>query len=278
MPLLLFFLECHALDQEIIASKRGVTTNDVGGCIENDDEEPSISHEVLPESGVVAVLPPELAVEEIPEIPRIEPAKVVDERSERNARLLGLVLRRDVWVRILTNFIHNPVVLGIVCGFILTLSTLGPRFLNPKSDEYIPGLGWFWFTTLWLGDCVSPVSLFAMGVWMQDSGIRKLVFSVPIHTTVIYMLSKLVIVPLIMVGLASAINLGDDNAGRAAVLIAVLPISMASFTFGSKYQIGESILSTNVALGTALLLPTIIIWNVVLDAWHLFPITKVPVL
>jgi len=64
----------------------------------------------------------------------------------------------------------------------------------------------------------------------------------------------------------------NNEAGRAAVLIAALPISMASFSLANKYQVGEAILSENVALGTALVLPTIIVWNLVMDAFDLFPI------
>jgi predicted permease len=57
----------------------------------------------------------------------------------------------------------------------------------------------------------------------------------------------------------------EDEPGRAAVLIASLPISMASFSLGSKYNTGEAVLSTNVAVGTVLMLPTVIIWNLVMD-------------
>jgi predicted permease len=74
-----------------------------------------------------------------------------------------------------------------------------------------------------------------------------------------------------MVGLAKAVNLNDE-AGRAAVLIASLPISMASFSLASRYKIGEAVLSENVALGTALILPTVLLWNLVMDAVDLFPI------
>jgi predicted permease len=110
-----------------------------------------------------------------------------------------------------------------------------------------------------------------MGVWMQSQE-HLLTISPPAAVT--SMLAKLVLVPLIMVGLASALDLEGNN-GRAAVLIAALPISLASFTLASEYKIGFELLSTNVVLGTALLLPTILVWNLVLDAFDLFPITKV---
>ena len=56
------------------------------------------------------------------------------------------------------------------------------------------------------------------------------------------MLSKLIVIPLIMLGLALLFNLNDE-AGRAAVLIAALPISMASFSLADRYGIGQAVLS-----------------------------------
>jgi predicted permease len=87
------------------------------------------------------------------------------------------------------------------------------------------------------------------------------------------MVAKLVIVPLVMVGLAKAIHL-DDQTGRAAVLIAALPISQASFVLGDRYKIGQAVLSENVALGTLLILPTILIWNIVMDELGIFPLPE----
>jgi predicted permease len=89
----------------------------------------------------------------------------------------------------------------------------------------------------------------------------------------LFMLSKMVLMPLLMVGIAMGFHLNDE-AGRAAVLIASLPISMASFSLSSHYTIGEAVLANNVALGTALMLPTVLVWNLVLDHVGVFPIAK----
>ena len=182
---------------------------------------------------------------------------------------LQFARRRDVWVKILKRVLRNPVLWGIACGFILSLSTIGPTYLQPLKPDFYKPMGWIWYTTEWLGECVSPVSLFAMGIWMAEQG-KKLV-RISLKEAVLFMLSKLIIVPLIVLGLAKAVNL-EDEPGRAAVLIAALPISLASFSLGSQYEIGEKILSANVTLGTILLLPTILLWNLVLDKVGLFPI------
>ena len=193
------------------------------------------------------------------------------EEEEENMLQLWLTFarRRDVWVRIAKQVMVNPVLCGIAMGFFLSLSTIGPKYLNPTSDEFVPGLFWIFDTCAWLGACVSPVSLVAMGVWMQRQG-RNLFQLTPAAAS-LYMFSKLFVVPMIMVGLAKGLDLNDQT-GRAAILIAALAISMASFTLASIYDIGQTILSANVALGTLLMLPTLLLWNLALDAVGLYPI------
>jgi hypothetical protein len=259
LPLQLLFLECHVLEQDYL-ERSSLGTSKIG-TIPDEEEGPFVEDTGHPsENQTVGKLSPE-KVEEID----IETANEV---------VVPLMMwtqfarRGDVWQRILTRIFHNPVLWGIVVGFVLSLSTLGPRFLKPSSDEFVPGLGWIFQTCQWFGACVSPVSLFAMGVWMQDQG--KKLFLIPLYSAFLFMFSKLFVVPLLMVGLAKALHLNDE-AGRAAVLIAALPISMASFSLAGHYKIGHATLSANVVLGTALMLPTILIWDIVMDELDLFP-------
>ena len=100
---------------------------------------------------------------------------------------------------------------GICIGFVLSLSTAG-KYLRCPSDTCIEGLAWIGMVLGWLGNCVSPLSLFTMGLWLHSEGLVKLL-SMQIRTLSLYMISKLIIVPLIMVGLANALKL-DDEAGR----------------------------------------------------------------
>lgn len=181
------------------------------------------------------------------------------------------VNQRDIWVDMLKRVLKNPVLWGIFVGFVLSLSTLGPTYLNPKSPDFVEGLGWIDLVLTWLGDSVSPLSLFAMGIWMQAQGLHRLVFAVPPYKIGLFMLSKLVLVPMVMVGLAKAMAL-NNIAGRAAVLIASLPVSLVSFSLGHQYSIGEAVLSANIGVGTILMLPTVIVWNIVMDSLNLFPI------
>jgi predicted permease len=85
---------------------------------------------------------------------------------------------------------------------------------------------------------------------------------------------RLVLAPLLMVGIAEAVNLKDPEA-RAAVLVASIPIAIASFTLAEEYHIGEALLTKAVVFGTALLLPTAILVLEGLDNAGKFKFTKV---
>lgn len=239
LPLQLFFLECHALKQSrLIESNRNGHREKIEKDAEECDEED------------------------------LEQVDIGGDNDRANSSDQGQ--QRHIWKTISLQVLYNPVLWAIAVGFVVTLSTIGPRFLNPTSKDYTPSLGWIFITLDWFGACVSPLSLFAMGVWMQKEW--RTLFGIPWWSAVLYMLSKLVIVPLIMAFLAKALRL-DNQSGRAAVLIAALPISQASFVLASRYKIGEAVLSENVAVGTILILPTILIWNLVLDALDVFPIS-----
>jgi predicted permease len=169
----------------------------------------------------------------------------------------------DICQRIL----KNPVLIGISLGFVLSLSTAG-KYLRCPSNTCIPGLQWVGDTLGWLGECVSPISLFSMGLWIHS---QQNLMLIPLHKLSLYMISKLIIIPLIMMGLAMGMNMSNE-AGRAAILIASLPIAMASFSLAHQYSIGEKDMAANVTFGTILMLPAVIAWNLVLDKVGLFPI------
>jgi len=256
LPLQLFFLECHSLEKEPLVENvdRAVQHKDIEAKEESID-----SILVVKNSKAASSIAPETM------------DKPVAPRGDRHWYFLGTyITRRDVWTKIVLKVLHNPVLWGIALGFVISLTTLGKTYLKPGEDSEIKGLAWINTTLAWFGACVSPLSLFTMGVWMQTEGMKQLVLISPKALT-LFMFSKLVLVPLVMLGLAKALKF-DDETGRAAVLIAALPISLASFSLGNNYNIGEAELSANVTVGTLLMLPTLIIWNVLLDAFELFPV------
>jgi predicted permease len=249
LPVQLCLLECHVLEQEYLESGKRGTTNDTQAIdIEN------IGHDkiIAPSLQGIDSSDNDIDIQNAHvggTEPRVPGKSAVVEgttpgTSRRRLRLWAtLVSEPGIWKKIGFKLVRNPILWAVFVGFVVSLSTIGREFLNPTngSDRFVHGLAWIELTLGWLGACVSPVSLFAMGVWMQAQG-RQLVAVGPIQMT-LYMLSKLVAVPFLMLGLAKALDL-NDVAGRAAVLIATLPISLASFSLGSQYKIGEATLST----------------------------------
>mmetsp|Transcript_8511 Transcript_8511/g.16039 ORF Transcript_8511/g.16039 Transcript_8511/m.16039 type:complete len:405 (-) Transcript_8511:111-1325(-) len=250
LPFQLFFFECHKLNSDRLEAEKN-----------DESESPELGQELEYENND----------QKEDEQPIIE--NEGKEKKSSNIIKYNHAIHGKLWRDILIRVGSNPVLWGITLGFIISLSTFGKRYLRPKNDDktpnsnYLPGLQFFVDSLTWFGECVSPVSLFSMGIWMQMQG-RNLV-SIGIGEITIFMISKLIIVPILMIGLAKAFQL-DDEPGRAAVLIASLPISLASFSLGSKYNKGEAALSTNVAVGTVLMLPTVVIWNLVLDELDLW--------
>jgi len=279
LPLMLVFLESHALDRDRTKPGSNHTEDLNRDSVVTQDEH--VETPTPEETEVFTSVSPndknsqdvDKSLEIMEEAPDPTKASSTPQVTEQWWQLTGgkYVNRRDVWIDILKRVLRNPVLWGIFVGFVLTLSTAGPTYLNPASPKYVQGLGWIAEILTWLGDIVSPLSLFAMGLWMSAQGLHKLVFAAPLYKLALSMLSKLVLVPLLMVGLAKAMAL-DNQMGRAAVLIASLPISLASFSLGKQYSIGEAVLSANVALGTVLMLPTVLVWNIVMDSVGLFPI------
>lgn len=173
---------------------------------------------------------------------------------------LNVLQQRDIYLRVGGKLLQNPILWGIVIGFVFSLSTFG-AYLKSHEDYG----KWILSTLSWFGTCVSPLSLFTMGVWMSSQPICN----VPATISAFCLISKLLIMPLAMGGVASLMHLNDIER-KAAILISALPISMASFSLGSRYKIGEKMLSENVVLGTLLLLPTVFLWNALIDYKHSF--------
>lgn len=171
--------------------------------------------------------------------------------------------------RILLRLAKNPVLQGICSGLLISLSTFGSVYLSPLSDTYEEGLAWLDGTLNWFGSTVSPLSLFSMGIWMYHRYKQNGFKSISYVGLSINMFVKLFLVPVLMIGIAKMLSL-DDTSGRAAILIASLPISQASFSLGKQYGVGEDALAANVAVGTILMLPAVICWAAAMDSAGLY--------
>lgn len=179
---------------------------------------------------------------------------------------------------ILRQITHNAILWAIVIGFILSVTTLGPKYLNPGNPpaqpncDYAAGAGFIYLFFSSLASCTEPVALFATGMFLM----YKNPISCGWLRAVAYMVVKLIIVPAIMVGCAAAVGLEGAYA-RAAVLLASLPISAAAFALSDKYKVGAAEAVANIFWGNLLVLPTTLAWMAFMDGVNLFPVQKSPV-
>jgi predicted permease len=179
--------------------------------------------------------------------------------SKAQARYVGIKMAK------------NPILWAIVIGFILSITTLGPRYLsmgNPPllpNCDYAVGAGFIQLTLKYFAACTEPIALLAVGMFLYS----KNPIACGVIPSIAYMVVKLILVPGLMVGCAFAVGLSGAE-GRAAVLLASLPVSPTSYTMSDKYGIGRDISESNVFWGNLLVLPTTIAWNAFMDGIDLF--------
>lgn len=195
--------------------------------------------------------------------------------------------RRAVCRSIGARLLHNHVLWGIAIGFALSLSTVGYKYLSPvvvgapgtPNPRYAGGAGFIVGLLEWLGRCTEPLALFATGMfvhrWAAERGERKAFGVAWVAKAAAYMAVKLLLVPAAAVACAQATRLSDAP-GRAAVLIATLPVSLAAFSVSREYGVRQQDMAVNVVLGTLLMLPTTIAWLEFMDAVGLYVVPPGP--
>eukprot|EP00884_Botryococcus_braunii_P023041 jgi/Botrbrau1/9420/Bobra.0252s0044.1 len=170
---------------------------------------------------------------------------------------------------------RNHVLWGIFIGFVLSLSTLGRKYLDPGTLPSMPnktavrGLAWLDEGLNSLGQCTTPVALFTTGMWLcswQALGNKR-----DLLQAVLYILAKFVAVPGLMVGCCFLCGLHGATA-RGAVLLAALPIADAAFAIMQEFGVKTNVMAQQVTLQTILLLPVLLGWLGFMDAVGLFPV------
>lgn len=185
--------------------------------------------------------------------------------TKAQARYIGIKLLR------------NPILWAIVIGFILSITTLGPRYLSPGNPplrpncDYAVGAGFINLTLRYFAACTEPIALLAVGMFLY----AKNPIACGLLPSIAYMIIKLIVVPGLMVGCAFAVGLSGAE-GRAAVLLASLPVSPTSYTMSDKYGVGRAVAESNVFWGNLLVLPTTIAWNAFMDSIGLFEFAPPP--
>lgn len=166
--------------------------------------------------------------------------------------------------------VRNPILWSILIGIILSVSSLGPKYLAPGVPQnpncsYAVGAGFIQLSLSYFARCTEPMALLAVGMFLYG----KNPLACGIIQSIVFMFIKLILVPGLMVGCAFAVGLSGAE-GRAAVLLASLPVSPTAYTVSEKYNVGRDIAESNVFFGNLLVLPTTIAWNAFMDGIDLF--------
>lgn len=99
--------------------------------------------------------------------------------------------------------------------------------------------------TLWLSQAAAPCALFLLGVTVALRPIRRMPGEVPILVVI-----KLVLHPLLVWVLVSALGNFPDNWIFAAVIMAALPPALNIFVISTQYKIGVERASACILVGT----------------------------
>lgn len=177
---------------------------------------------------------------------------------------------------VLWNLAKAPLMWAVLGGTLLSVTTLGPRYLYPgtSSDpncDYVEYTGFIFLFFSSLAKCLEPLALFSVGIVLSKNN----PFTCGIWNIIGYMLIKLIFVPLLMIGCAFSFGLSDME-GRAAVLIALLPVSPPAFALTGHFGVGLAEAVSTILIGKALVIPTILAWQAVMDSLNLFPYAGAP--
>jgi predicted permease len=191
-------------------------------------------------------------------------------QQSKHQQWYHLHLSRAQMIYIMNKILRNPILWAIVIGIILSVTTLGPRYLNPGTPaspncDYAVGAGFITLSLEAFARCTEPIALLAIGIFL----VNKNPVACGVINSIMYMVIKLILVPGLMVGCAFAVGLKGAE-GRAAVLLAALPVSPAAYAMSERYGIGQEISESNIFFGNLLVLPTTIAWVSFMDGIDLF--------
>jgi len=167
------------------------------------------------------------------------------EHANHALRVLRIV--RD---RLLT----NPMVIGAFAGVITSLAV--------KAKDHTRPLPYILDTTsLYLQNCVLGISLFNFGLFAFCHGI----ISCGYQRAAVIVLMRCVVSPLCCLLVMLVFRLKGDVL-KIMILQGALPQAVSSFVVFKEFKIQPEVFSTSTTLTTALCLPTMLIWYVMLSS------------
>jgi predicted permease len=152
----------------------------------------------------------------------------------------------------------NPPLIGICLGLLYSGLITTLKHKTPLEFHAIPNN-----LSTYLGNAVLPLASFSVGLFINVIDWQVLRRTWPLTT--VYLFAKAIFVPLLMIPILLMLGI-DGVEARVAVQIAALPIALASFTLSQTYFNDSTIFSLVIVIGTILILPIALLWEVILDA------------
>jgi hypothetical protein len=147
----------------------------------------------------------------------------------------------------LRKLVHNPLVIGIFCGFLWRLTGLSMPSLAARFVDALAGIA-------------APLALFSMGLSLRRFGI-----SGNVRPAFVLSLVKLFLMPAVALGLAWAVGLPPLTA-QVTVAAAALPSGVNSYLIAAQFGTGQALASNQMTIATALAAITTAFWLSVAQA------------
>ncbi|GIQ87829.1 auxin efflux carrier [Kipferlia bialata] len=147
--------------------------------------------------------------------------------------------------RLLKSMFMNPLIVSILLGFAVNLLGWGENLYSPL-DSLLAG-----FATV-----AGTGGIFNIGLF-GALHLRNLSFKLPL----VYCFVKLMVNPLVMMGLATVMGMSRDEI-VASTFLASMPLALSSFSLVTEYSdvqsshLGQGVITPTLVLGCVLMVPT----------------------
>lgn len=203
---------------------------------------------------------------------RIEQQASAETSSASTVRLVEVKTHgKTHGIAILKKIVLNPVVWSLVLSIVVSVSTVGPKYLNPDSSSYVVELGWIASTTKTIASVAVPLSLISQGSWMHSKPLSLRASDSQAGLLIVVLLLRSICLPFLQLVVARFMVPLDAESGMSLVLLTVCPIASSCFVIATEYSCGQSLVTSLTVIGTLLLLPLslmILYLPQLMGIWH----------
>ncbi|KXS22087.1 hypothetical protein M427DRAFT_50450 [Gonapodya prolifera JEL478] len=171
--------------------------------------------------------------------------------------LKGIATNPPMW-GIFGGIFYSLVFTSTINGAVYTIDSCTGKHLYPIHFDY---------ALQWLSDTITPLASFCIGLFAFAHW-RSVAKNWKRET--IYILLKMIVVPLFTIPLVLMFNVQPAGKARGAILIAAMPIALASFSLTNQYDVGQDSMASQVIIGTILMTPCCVAWDAIMQSLNLF--------